>query len=184
MALTPSNSIELGQIAQDFNLYEPKSDSFLALKNLRGKEGTLIMFICNHCPYVVHIIEGIVNLANDYMEKGVSFIAINSNDVENYPEDSPDKMIDFSKKYAIPFPYLYDESQEVAKLYDAVCTPDFNLVNSDGHIIYRGRFDAARPGNNIELTGIDMRNAIDRMLAGRSQDAEQAPSIGCNIKWK
>jgi len=184
MALTPSNSIELGHIAQDFNLYEPKSDSFLTFNKLKGKEGTLVMFICNHCPYVVHIIEGIVNLANDYMEKGVSFIAINSNDIKNYPEDSPDKMIEFSREFSIPFPYLYDESQEVAKLYDAACTPDFNLVSGDGKIIYRGRFDAARPGNNIELTGIDMRNAIDRMLAGQNQDIDQAPSIGCNIKWK
>lgn len=184
MALTPSSQIQLGFRAPDFNLPEPLSGKTLGLKELSGSKGSLILFICNHCPYVIHIIDGIVELANNYQKKGISFIAINPNDVENYPEDSPENMSKFAQDHDLTFPYLYDESQKVAKDYDAACTPDFNLLDENGIVIYRGRFDAARPGNDIEINGNDMKDAFDRLLAGEKQLDEQLASIGCNIKWK
>lgn len=184
MALTPSTSILLGFKAPDFNLENPIDKLKYDLASCKGSEGTLIMFICNHCPYVIHIIDSIVKLANDYKEKGIKIIAINSNDVINYPEDSPEKMISFAKDYSLPFPYLYDESQTVAKDYDAACTPDFYLLDKVGKVVYRGRFDAARPGNNILPDGKDMREAFNRLLNKNEQLEEQYPSIGCNIKWK
>lgn len=184
MALTPTTKISLGFKAPDFILPEPLSGKKLGLKELVGKKGSLVLFICNHCPYVTHIIDGIVELANDYQKQGVAFIAINSNDVDNYPEDSPENMAKFAEENSFTFPYLYDESQKVAKEYDAACTPDFNLLNENGIVVYRGRFDAARPGNGLEINGSDMRDAMDRLLSGQSQIEEQLPSIGCNIKWK
>lgn len=184
MALTPSNTINVNFQAPQFTLNEPRLGKDISLDIAKGINGTLILFICNHCPYVIHIIDGIVKLANDYADKGVTLIAINSNDVDLYPEDSPENMIEFAKKFDFPFPYLYDATQDVAKKYDAACTPDFYLLNTSNEVIYRGRFDAARPGNDIMVNGEDMRNAIDKMLSGENSIKKQLPSIGCNIKWK
>ena len=184
MALTVSTNDLLGSKAFDFTLLDVKSGKDYSLDELKGKNGTLVMFICNHCPYVIHIIDGIVALANDYLEKGISVIAINSNDIVNYPEDSPENMILFAKKHHFPFRYLFDETQHVAKQYDAVCTPDFNLLDENKTIVYRGRFDIARPGNKAEINGSNMREAIDRLLQGGVPIKDQFPSLGCNIKWK
>ena len=184
MALIGTKEIALGFRAPDFKLPEPKTNRVLSLNDLKGEKGTLVMFICNHCPYVIHLIEGVVKLAEEYIPKGISFVAINSNDVVNYPDDSPDKMVEFAKKYGFSFPYLYDETQDVAKAYFAECTPDFNLIDSTGHVVYRGRFDAARPGNNEPVTGEGLRDALDRLIAGNTQKRDQIPSMGCSIKWK
>ena len=142
------------------------------------------MFICNHCPFVKHVNEALVKLANDYIPKGISFIAISSNDVVNFPEDSPEKMKQTAKELGYTFPYLYDESQEVARAYDAACTPDFFIYDKDLKLVYRGQLDNSRPSNGLPVTGKDIRNAFDLLLAGKNIPAEQMPSIGCNIKWK
>jgi thiol-disulfide isomerase/thioredoxin len=184
MALIGTSEVELGFNAPEFQLLEPRSNQTLSLENLKGEKGTLVMFICNHCPYVVHLIKTIVEVADEYIPKGVAFIAINSNDVINYPADSPEKMIEFVNLNNICFPYLYDESQEVAKSYFAQCTPDFNLIDSNGKVIYRGRFDAATPGNDNPVNGADLRSALDRLIQGNPQKTEQIPSMGCSIKWK
>jgi len=184
MALTPSNTQALHFKAPSFSLLDPTSNSEKTLSDLKGEYGTLVLFICNHCPYVIHIIDEIVKLANDYKDKGIKLIAINSNDVMKYPEDSPQKMIEFARKHAFSFPYLYDESQETARAYGAECTPDFFLMDQDETVIYRGRFDAARPGNQIKINGADMRTAFDSLLANEKQVENQFPSLGCNIKWK
>ncbi len=144
----------------------------------------MIVFICNHCPFVVHIIEELVKVGKEYIPQGVSFIMVNSNDVANYPDDSPEKMVDFIRKYDFPFPYLFDETQDVAKAYDAACTPDFNVFDGDMKCVYRGQFDDARPGNSLPVTGADLRKTLDVILAGKPVSSEQKPSIGCNIKWK
>jgi len=184
MALTPTIDIPLGFKAPHFELLEPKSGKKISLNDLKSDKGTVIMFICNHCPYVKHTIDGIVKLANDYIPKGISFIAINANDAENYPEDSPEKMIEYATKGNYPFPYLYDESQEVAKAYQAACTPDFNIFDAEMKCVYRGQLDDARPGNNIPVTGESIREALDLLLEGKEIPNNQRPSIGCNIKWK
>jgi len=142
------------------------------------------MFICNHCPFVKHVNEGLVELANDYILKGISFIAISSNDVVNFPEDSPEKMKNEAKSLGYPFPYLYDESQEVARAYDAACTPDFFIYDKDLKLVYRGQLDDSRPKNGIPVTGKDIRAALDSLLQSKPVSEEQKPSIGCNIKWK
>ncbi len=151
---------------------------------LASGRGTVVMFICNHCPYVKHVIEGIVSLANDYIPRGIAFIAISSNDADNYPEDSPDKMKETALKLGFPFPYLYDESQEVAKAYSAACTPDFSIFDGDLKCVYRGQLDDSRPGNDIPVTGRDIRHALDALLSGEKISDDQVPSVGCNIKWK
>ena len=142
------------------------------------------MFICNHCPYVKHVINGIVELANDYIPKGISFIAISSNDVENYPDDSPDKMKEEAARLGFKFPYLYDESQDVARAYQAACTPDFNIFDAELKCVYRGQLDDSRPGNKIPVSGKDIRKALDDLLSGKKISEDQVPSVGCNIKWK
>lgn len=184
MALTPTIDIPLGFKAPDFELLEPKTGKKRNLNELKSDKGTVVMFICNHCPYVKHTIEGIVELANDYIPKGISFIAINSNDVDNYPEDSPEKMIEYAAKGDYPFPYLYDETQEVAKAYQAACTPDFNIFDGEMKCVYRGQLDDSRPGNDIPVTGKSMREALDLLIEGKEILKDQRPSIGCNIKWK
>ena len=184
MAETASKMIPLGSAAPQFNLYDTVSGKQMSLKELRSDRATVIMFICNHCPFVKHVNRGIVKLANDYMPKGVAFVAINSNDVEKYPEDSPEKMRMVAKKLNYPFPYLFDETQEVAKAYDAACTPDFYIFDGDLKLMYRGQLDSSRPSNNIPVTGHDMRKALDAILENRPVDPNQRPSIGCNIKWK
>ncbi|WP_100612017.1 thioredoxin family protein [Confluentibacter lentus] len=184
MANTPSNMLPLGTFAPDFNLLDTVSDTHFSLQNLKGQRGTIIMFICNHCPFVLHINNQLVKIANDYLKKGLSFIAISSNDVINYPQDGPDKMKIQAKNEQYPFPYLYDETQDVAKAYDAACTPDLYLFDADLKLIYRGQLDDSRPGNNIEVTGKDLRNALDCLLQNKVNTRLQKPSIGCNIKWK
>ncbi len=142
------------------------------------------MFLCNHCPYVIHIHDELLKITNEYAEKGLSFVAVSSNDVENYPDDSPEKMKELADEKAFNFPYLYDDTQEVAKAYQAECTPDFFVFDADLKCVYRGRMDGSSPGNGVPLTGEDLRMALDNLLAGLPIDTEQHPSMGCNIKWK
>lgn len=184
MARTPSNMIPLNSEACSFNLYDTVSKSYLSLTELKGDLGTVIFFICNHCPFVIHVNEELVALANDYNDRGISFIAISSNDVENYPQDGPDKMAQVAADLKYPFPYLYDETQEVARTYDAACTPDNYLYDADLKLVYRGQLDDSRPGNDIPVTGRDFRKALDELLAGSPVSKDQKPSLGCNIKWK
>ena len=184
MALTPSNMLPLGTEAPDFNLADTKDNQKKSLNQLKGTNGTLVMFICNHCPFVIHVNEELVKLANDYKSKGINCIAISSNDVENYPQDGPDEMKIHAKENNYPFPYLYDETQAVAKAYDAACTPDFFLFNEDLKLVYTGRLDDSRPGNDIPVTGKDLRAAMDALLNNEIINPNQKPSMGCNIKWK
>jgi len=183
MARTPSNMLPLGTKAPDFELLDTVTDTKIELKRLKGEKGTVIMFICNHCPFVIHVNPMIVKLANDYQEKGIAFVAISSNDVENYPQDAPHLMKDKAQEEGYTFPYLYDATQEVAKAYDAACTPDFYLFDSEMKLVYRGQLDGSRPGNDVPLTGTDLKNAMDAVLKGKAVDSEQMPSLGCNIKW-
>lgn len=184
MALTPSNALEPGTRAPDFTLKDTVSGKDLSLNQLKGSRGTVVMFICNHCPYVLHVNDGLIQLANDYKNKGIGFIAISSNDAESYPQDGPEKMKEQAEKLAYPFPYLYDETQKVAKAYAAACTPDLYIFDSELKAFYHGQLDSARPGNELPVTGEDMRNALDAMLAGEPYNKPQVPSIGCNIKWR
>lgn len=184
MARTPSNMMPLGTVAPDFNLYNPRSEKKLALQDVKSDIATVVMFICNHCPYVIHVQDELVKLATDYQAKGISFVAINSNDVVNYPDDSPEKMKEASEKLAYPFAYLFDESQDVAKAYQAACTPDFFIFDKDLKCIYRGQLDDSRPHNNEPVNGKDIRAALDAVLAGNPVDSDQKASLGCNIKWK
>lgn len=184
MARTPSNMLALGTVAPAFNLPDTISDEAKNYDAVKGAVGTLVMFICNHCPYVIHVIEEVAAIAKTYQAKNVGFVAISSNDIENYPQDAPDKMTDFAKQYDLTFPYLYDETQEIAKTYDAACTPDFYLFNADDQLIYRGRLDESRPSNGIPVTGTDLKAALDALIAGEPAPSTQYPSIGCNIKWK
>ncbi|MBU2904863.1 thioredoxin family protein [Arenibacter algicola] len=184
MANTPSNMLPLGTEAPNFKLLDTTSDKQVSLQDLKGAKGTVIMFICNHCPFVKHLNAEIAKTAVEYQPKDISFIAISSNDVENYPQDAPHlmKLISIEQKYT--FPYLYDESQEVAKAYDAACTPDFYLFDANLKLVYRGQFDNSRPGNGIPVTGEDLKTAMDTLLAGKKINEKQKPSMGCNIKWK
>lgn len=174
----------LGTVAPDFKLHDSVSGKLLSLIELKGKRGTLVMFICNHCPFVVHVNEELVRLGNDYKNSGVNLIAINSNDVQNYPDDSPEKMTAVAKRLGYAFPYLFDETQKVARAYDAACTPDFFLFDANLKLVYRGQLDDSRPGNGVPVTGKDLRTALDALIAGRTISENQRPSLGCNIKWK
>lgn len=184
MALTPSKMLPLNTIAPDFVLMDVNSGKTLSLDELRGKKATVIMFICNHCPFVQHVKQQLRTLSEDYKEKDIGFIAINSNDVDAYPEDSPENMKAMMVELGCPFVYLYDETQKVAKDYKAACTPDFFIFDAKLHCVYRGQLDDSRPGNDIPVTGQDIRNALDNILQGKPVDQEQKASIGCNIKWK
>ena len=184
MAKTPSNMVSLGTKASKFNLLDVTIDSFKSLDELKGDKGTVIMFICNHCPYVKHVNTTIVKIAKKYQQSGIKFIAISSNDVLNYPEDSPELMKENAIEYNFCFPYLYDETQQTAKVYDAACTPDFYVYNSDLELVYRGQLDDSRPGNNIDCDGTDLINAINCLCNDEINARPQKPSIGCNIKWK
>ncbi|NNK10888.1 MAG: thioredoxin family protein [Flavobacteriaceae bacterium] len=183
MARTPSNMLPLGTEAPSFALLDTVSDTTLSLDEIKGTEGTVIMFICNHCPFVKHVNHQLVKLAKKYTDKGIGFVAISSNDVENYPQDAPHLMKENAEGEGYPFPYLYDATQEVARAYDAACTPDFYLFDSQSRLIYRGQLDDSRPGNGIPVSGNDLRRALDNLLAGKPQEEDQKPSIGCNIKW-
>ena len=176
--------IPLGTTAPSFILFDTLSGDTKSLEELKSDVATVVMFICNHCPYVIHVQQQLVQLAQDYQPKGVSFIGINSNDVVNYPDDSPDKMKEVGLKLGYPFPYLFDETQEVARAYSAACTPDTFVFDGDMKLVYRGQLDGARPGNQVPVTGVDVRNALDDLLGGRTVDANQKPSMGCSIKWK
>jgi peroxiredoxin len=184
MALTPSNMLALGTTAPAFTLPDVISGRETTLNDVIGAKGVMIMFICNHCPYVKHVQEQIVELSQDYHNKGIGIVAISSNDVEAYPEDSPEAMREEAKKWQYSFPYLYDESQEVARAYDAACTPDFYLFNNNLELVYRGQLDDSRPGNSIPVSGSSLRAAMDDLINGNPVSTEQVPSIGCNIKWK
>ena len=184
MARTPTTQIPLGFRAPDFNLENVIDNKIVSLKDVAKKNGLVVMFICNHCPFVVHVMDQIIALANDFLKKDIGFVAISSNDIVNYPDDSPEKMKELATEKNFPFPYLYDESQEVAKMYDAACTPDFFLYDSEKKLVYRGQLDGSRPGNEIPVTGFDLRNAIDCLISNVENTEVQKPSIGCNIKWK
>jgi len=184
MSATLSTMIPLGTKAPSFKLPETISGKTMSLSEMKGGKATLIMFICNHCPFVLHINAELVRIANSYQSKGISFIAISSNDVEKYPQDSPELMKVHANKSGYSFPYLYDESQEVAKAYKAACTPDLFLFDENLKCVYRGQFDNSRPGNNLPVTGADLRAALDCVVSGKKISEDQIPSIGCNIKWK
>jgi peroxiredoxin len=183
MALTPSTMLPLGTTAPDFTLPDTNGKT-VSFVNFKDKPALLVLFICNHCPYVKHIRAGLAQLARDYLPRGVGIVGINSNDVANYPDDSPAKMKEEAESAAYLFPYLYDETQAVAKAYRAACTPDIFLFDRGRRLVYRGQFDASRPGNGIPVTGKDLRAALDAVLAGKTTSEFQAPSMGCNIKWK
>ena len=176
--------IPLGTTAPSFTLTDTLSGETKNLEELKSDVATVVMFICNHCPYVIHVQGQLVQLAQDYQPKGISFVAISSNDVENYPDDSPEKMKEVGLKLGYPFPYLFDETQEVARDYSAACTPDTFVFDGDMKLVYRGQIDGARPGNQVPVTGVDLRNALDDVLNGRAVNANQKPSMGCSIKWK
>jgi thiol-disulfide isomerase/thioredoxin len=184
MARTLSKMLPLNTIAPDFSLYETITGKTLSLNELKGKKATVIMFICNHCPFVKHVNKQISKLAKDYTDKEVGFVAISSNDVENYPQDGPELMRSSAIENKYTFPYLYDETQEVAKAYDAACTPDFYIFDSSLKLKYRGQLDDSRPENGIPITGKDLRHALDCILENNENTSAQKPSIGCNIKWK
>lgn len=184
MALTPSNMLPLGTNAPSFNLVDTVDNTTKSLNQLKGTTGTLVMFICNHCPFVIHVNEQLVQLVNDYKSKGINLIAISSNDAENYPQDGPEMMHKHAINNNYNFPYLYDQTQAIAKAYDAACTPDFFLFNSKLNLVYTGQLDDSRPGNGIPVTGKDLRTAIDALINGDQINPNQKPSMGCNIKWK
>jgi peroxiredoxin len=183
MALTPSTMLPLGTAAPDFRL--PDTDGkIVSLADFKGQAALLVMFICNHCPYVIHIRAGLAQLARDYTPRGVGIIGISANDAQNYPADGPARMKDEAKVAGYIFPYLYDETQAVAKSYRAACTPDIFLFDKNQKLVYRGQFDASRPHSGLPVTGNDLRAALDALLAGKAVAEKQVPSLGCNIKWK
>lgn len=184
MAKTSSNMLPLGTEAPNFRLYDTVSGKTLELNNLKSPIATVIFFICNHCPFVHHIHESIVAIAKQYQEKGISFIAISANDVEQYPEDSPQKMTEIAQQFSYSFPYLWDETQAVAKAYEAACTPDFYIFDAALKCVYRGQWDDSRPNSQIPVTGQDIKEALNQLLEGQPVSTLQKPSIGCNIKWK
>lgn len=183
MALTPSTMLALDTHAPDFALTDTDGQT-VSLGDFKDAKALLVMFVCNHCPFVVHVADEMAKLAKDYQPKGVAVVAIGSNNIESYPADSPEKMRQEKAKREYTFPYLYDASQTVAKAYTAACTPDFFLFDADHKLAYRGQMDDSRPDSGIPVTGADLRKALDAVLAGESVPADQKPSMGCNIKWK
>ena len=184
MALTPSTMLELGTSAPDFRLPDVISGKTISLATFADKQALLVMFICRHCPYVVHVKEELARLGKDYASKPIGIVAISANDAVGYPDDAPDKLKAMAKELGFTFPFCYDETQETAKAYTAACTPDFFLFDRGRKLVYRGQLDDSRPGNGKPLTGKDLRAAIDAVLAGRAPSPDQRPSIGCSIKWK
>lgn len=183
MVKTASTMLPLGSTAPEFSL--PNVDgSTVSLGDVAGKDGLLVMFICNHCPFVVHLRKDLAAFAKEYQQKGLSIVGISSNDVDNYPQDGPEKMKDEASAQGYTFPYLYDATQDVAKAYHAACTPDFFLFDKNQKLVYRGQFDDSRPESGIPVTGADLRAACDAVLSGEPVPVDQKPSIGCNIKWK
>lgn len=184
MARTESNPFPLGTKAPDFHLPDTISGKDLSLDDLRSDKGTVIMFICNHCPYVLHINRELVRLVKDYQSRGIAFAGISANDVEMYPEDGPEKMKEVAAREGYTFPYLYDENQQVARAYDAACTPEFYVFDGSLNLVYHGQMDDSRPKNDEPVTGKDLRLALDLLLAGKPIPEDQKPGIGCGIKWK
>lgn len=185
MVLTPSTMLPLGTQAPDFSLPNAADGSTVSLSDFKDAKALLVIFMCNHCPFVKHVAEGLKALTDEYMAKGVAVVAISSNDVGTHPDDSPEKMKEEIAARGYKFPYLYDESQEVAKAYKAACTPDFFVFDQDHKLAYRGQMDSSRPDNGVPVTGEDLRKALDLVLAGQSvPEEDQKPSVGCNIKWK
>jgi peroxiredoxin len=184
MARTESAMLALGTSAPEFNLRDVLTDEMVSMKFIAGPKGLLVMFICRHCPFVKHLEKALAQLGMDYEGKGIGIGAISSNDAANYPEDAPESLAEQARELSFPFPYLYDETQDVARAYDATCTPDFFLFDSELKLVYRGQFDGSRPGNEAPVSGNDLRRAIDALLADQPIDLVQKPSLGCNIKWK
>lgn len=184
MALTPSTMLPLNTKAPQFELLDTIDGELLSFQDIKGERGTVVMFICNHCPFVIHVNEEIVRLANDYRILGFGFVAISSNDIEKYPMDRPELMQKTAEENDYTFPYLFDKTQEVAQAYHAACTPDFYLFDSEDYLIYRGQLDDSRPGNGISLTGRSLREAMDAIMGNKKVPAVQKPSMGCGIKWK
>jgi peroxiredoxin len=184
MALTESTMLELGTTAPDFSLPDVVTVKTISRDDLGGKQALLVLFICTHCPYVKHIEKGLAQLGADYAARPINIVAIGSNDAESYPDDRPEGLRQQAQNLGFRFPYLYDETQQVARAYKAACTPDIYLFDSKLRLVYRGQFDASRPGNNIPVTGQQLRAAIEEVLAGLPVSLDQRPSIGCNIKWK
>jgi peroxiredoxin len=183
MARTPSTMLPLGTPAPDFSL--PDTDGRIVSRDdFRDAPALLVMFICNHCPYVKHVRDELARLGREYTARGVAVVAISSNDAAAYPDDSPERMREEKADAGYVFPYLYDETQQVAAAYQAACTPDFFLFDARRELVYRGQLDDSRPGNDVPVTGADLRAALDAVLDGRPVAAEQKPSIGCNVKWR
>jgi peroxiredoxin len=184
MARTESVMLPLGTSAPDFVLKDVVSCHEMNTQNLSGPKGLLVMFICRHCPFVKHLEKALAQLGKDYEDSGIGIVAISSNDAANHPEDAPESLAEQARQLEFPFPYLYDETQEVARAYEAACTPDFYLFDDGLKLVYRGQFDDSRPGNEVPVSGKDLRAAMDALLAGKPVNPIQKPSLGCNIKWK
>lgn len=184
MVLTPSTMPKLGTIAPPFSLQDSVSGRTISIDDFRDKKGLLVMFICRHCPYVQHIKVELGRVGSEYLSRGLGIVAISSNDAKGYPDDAPEKLKEMAKEEGYQFPFLYDETQAIAKAYGAACTPDFFLYDAKQALFYRGQLDESRPGNGKPLTGKDLREAIETLLSGKAAPKDQKPSIGCNIKWK
>lgn len=184
MARTPTVSLLLGYKAPEFNLVNTVTDRKLSFTDVKGENGTVVMFICNHCPFVIHVLDELIRIGEQYKKKGIGFVAISSNDVSTHPDDSPEKMKALASERGFPFPYLYDETQEVAKAYTAACTPDLSVFDADNKCVYRGQLDDSRPGNEKPVDGKDLRSVLEQLIAGDEISTDQKPSLGCNIKWK
>jgi peroxiredoxin len=183
MAMTASAMVELGTKVPDFSLPDTRG-GIVSLSDFDDAQALVVVFMCNHCPFVKHILNGLLSLAREYQPQGVAVVGISANDVDAYPEDGPEMMAEFADRMDFPFPYLYDATQEVAKSYHAACTPDFFLFDQDRKLVYRGQMDDSRPGNGVPVTGTDLRRALDAVLESKPAPKEQRPSMGCNIKWK
>ncbi|MFA5251264.1 MAG: thioredoxin family protein [Phycisphaerae bacterium] len=183
MTVTASKMVSLGMSAPDFSLPDTERN-IVSLSDFEQAPALLVVFMCNHCPFVKHILKDFVELAREYQDEGVAVVAISSNDIDDFPEDNPEMMAQKAKEAGFTFPYLYDETQEVAKAYGAACTPDFFLYDKDIKLVYRGQMDDSRPGNNVPITGSDLRAALEAVLEGKKVPTKQKPSMGCNIKWK
>lgn len=184
MALTPSTMLALGTVSPDFSLPDVVSGETISLADMAGKKALLVMFICQHCPYVKHVKEQLATLGKDYQGSELGIVAISANDVASYPADAPEQLKEMAIALGFTFPFCYDETQEVAKAYTAACTPDFFLFDGERKLVYRGQLDDSRPGNGLPVTGKDLRQAIEATLTGQPISPDQKPSIGCNIKWK
>jgi peroxiredoxin len=184
MARKESNEFKIGKKAPDFTLINTVNNLKLSLTEAKGEKGTVIMFICNHCPFVIHVNNELIKMANEYLAKGIGFIAISSNEIENYPQDGPKFMKQVATDLKYPFPYLFDETQEVAKEYDAACTPDFYVFDENLKTVYHGQLDDSRPGNGKLVTGKDIRSSLNNLLEDKAVIENQKPSVGCGIKWR